>query len=246
MSEPDESEIFSIRDTNGYIRALVEQETLNAPRWVSGLVRGAYLSDRGHLYFNLHEGEYSIRCMVRNNVRGTIPFTISNQMEVEVYGRIRLYEPFARIEIDVEKAYLIERPPFVIDASVKERLEKEGLWPRKKLPLTEKINKIAVITSEQSYALRDYEFLYREEQGGAPHIVFDVLLQGQQAPLQIADKIAYVNQSREYDVIALIRGGGPAREIDVFNDYLIAEAIGLFIDSCRDGHWASTEFHPRR
>jgi exodeoxyribonuclease VII large subunit len=216
----------NIRETNALIRALVEQEMLGYPFWVGGNVTRCFVSDMGHIYFDLTDDDHTISCMVREKLRGTLDFKIANGLEIEIYGTVRVYEKTARIQIEVEKARLIERPPFVIDATVQEQLAQKGLWPPTKRPLPTEIKNIGLITSEQSEARPDFEDTYRSEGGRTAAIkLVDVRLQGQQAPPDISDAINRLNREKSVDVIAIVRGGGRAAELAVFNDIRIAEAI---------------------
>lgn len=109
--------------------------------------------------------------------------------------------------------------------TVQEQLAQKGLWPKTKRPLPKNIRKIGLVTSKQSDALHDFEDVYRSENGLASIKVADVRLQGQQAPGEIADAINRLNQDQSVDVIAIVRGGGRAAELAVFDELLIAEAI---------------------
>jgi exodeoxyribonuclease VII large subunit len=225
MSEQIGNTKRSIRETNGMIRALIEQETLGYPHWIGGYVSRYFLSDKGHIYFDLNDEGFSVGCMIREVVRGSLDFTLNNGMDVEVYGSIRVYEKSAKVQIDVEKIRLIERSKNAIDPGLIQQLEKKGLWPRNKLSLPEKITQIGLVTSKQSEALHDFEDTYRQENGTAVIKLIDVRLQGQQAPREIADAINRFNHEKQVDVIVLIRGGGRASELAIFDDYLIAEAV---------------------
>lgn len=97
MSENPEESKRNLRQTNALVRALVEQETLDYPFWVSGVVTRCFVSDFGHVYFDLTDEDYSINCMVREPVRGTLNFTFSNGIEVEVFGTVRVYEKAAKV-----------------------------------------------------------------------------------------------------------------------------------------------------
>jgi exodeoxyribonuclease VII large subunit len=215
----------TIRETNALIRALVEQETLGYPFWTSGYVTRYFLSDFGHVYFDLTDDNHTISCIVREPIRGTLDFTINNGMDIEVLGTIRFYEKQARAEIEVESVRLLDRPTFVPDTNIIAQLEKKGLWPKNKRPLPQQINRIGLITSGHSDALHDFEDTYRKEHGKASKQLIDVRVQGQQAPREIADAINRLNNEKEVGVIVLIRGGGRVADLAVFNDYLIAEAI---------------------
>jgi exonuclease VII large subunit len=127
MSSAHENAQRTIPQTNALIRALVEQEMLDHPFWIGGLVTRYFKSDLGHLYFDLNDDNYSISCMVREKVRGTLDFTITNGIEIEVFGTVRVFEKKAQVQIEVEKARLIERPPYIVDATVQEQLAQKGL-----------------------------------------------------------------------------------------------------------------------
>jgi len=225
MSEQAEDEVRTIRQVNTQIRSVLEHETVGYPVWVGGIITRNHVSDRGHIYFDLSDDDYTINCFLREPIRGTLDFTLSNGMEVEVLGEIRVFEPQAKVQIDVEKVRLVKRPLFVIDSSIQEQLQKRGLWPKVIKPLPENIRTIGLITSKNSRALQDFEDTYRELNGTAQVKLIDVRLQGQQAPREIADAINRLNRENSADVIVIVRGGGRATELAVFNDFLIGEAI---------------------
>jgi len=225
MSENSEESKRSLRQTNALVRALIEQETLDYPFWVGGVVTRCFVSNFGHVYFELVDEDYSINCMVREPVRGTLNFTFSNGIEVEVFGTVRVYEKAAKVQIEVEQARRIETPKPVLDTTILEQLKAKGVWPRTKLSLPNTITQIGIVTSKQSQALHDFEDHYRHEGGTASCKVIDVRLQGQQAPREIADAINRFNREKQVEVIVITRGGGRASELTVFNDPLIVEAI---------------------
>jgi exodeoxyribonuclease VII large subunit len=225
MSEQQTEQKRTIRATNALIRALVEQETLGYPFWAGGIVTKYFVSDFGHIYFDLNHDDHSISCMIREQVRGTLDFPIANGLEIEVFGTIRVYEKAARVQIEVEKVRQIEGMKAAIKTNLLEELEKKGLWPRTKRNIPPGILKIGLVTSKQSDALHDFEDTYRSDGGKAVIKVVDVRIQGQQAAREIAEAVQRLNREKEVHVIALVRGGGRAAELAVFNDLQIAEAI---------------------
>jgi exodeoxyribonuclease VII large subunit len=224
MADSNESR-RTIRQTNALIRALVEQETIGHPFWIGGVVTRCFTSNLGHVYFDLDDENCSISCIVHESVRGTLESPVSNGMEIEVFGSIAVYERAARVQMDVEKIRVIERPRYVIDNATIEQLTAKGLWPKVKQPIPSLIRKIGLVTSKQSDALHDFEDQYRSDNGTAAIKLTDVRLQGQQAPREIAGAIEKLNREQQTDVIVLVRGGGRGAELAVFNDLLIAEAI---------------------
>lgn len=211
-----------IRDVNAMIRALVEQETLEYPFWLGGIVTRCFVSDFGHVYFDLKDGDTSISCMLREEVRGTLDFTLTNNMDVSVFGAVRVYEKQARVQIEVEQIRLINGVKSDLDNPVLMQLQAQGLWPKTKKSLPATIRKIGLITSKHSEALHDFESTYRDEGGTASVKLIDVRLQS--AP-DIGAAINRFNREQQVDVIAVVRGGGRTAELATFNDLVIAKAI---------------------
>jgi exodeoxyribonuclease VII large subunit len=217
----------SINQVNSMVRALVEQETLGYPFWLSGIVSRYFISNIGHIYFDLTDENFTISCMLHERRRGTLDFEISNGMELEVFGSVRVYDKTAKVQIDVEQVRLINHDAYVMDATVQEQLAQLGCWPPQKRPLPDIVRRIGIVTSKHSDALHDFEDTYRKESGpgaGTTEVI-DVRIQGYQAPRQIAQAIERLNRDNKVEVIALIRGGGRADELAVYNDLAIAQAI---------------------
>ena len=220
-----EETVHTIDKLNARIRAIVEKETLDKPLWVGGVVRRVHLSDFGHIYFSLSDDPFSIRCMLRENRRGSIGFTPQNNMEVEVFGSVRVYDQSALVQVEVEDMRLIEGQLMTNYQPIEALLSKKGLWPPEKRPLPQEIKRIGIITSKQGEALLDFENNYRNAEGTAAVDLADVRIQGQYAAQEISDAIIGINRAKEVDVIVLTRGGGRQHDMTVFDDILIAGAI---------------------
>jgi exodeoxyribonuclease VII large subunit len=215
----------TVNEVNSMVRALVEQETLGYPFWVNGIVTRYFISNLGHIYFDLTDESFTISCMLNERRRGIIDFEISNGMELEVFGSVRVYDKTAKVQIDVEQVRLVNHDAYVMDATVQEQLAQMGCWPPQRRPLPAIIQRIGVVTSRHSDALHDFEDTYRKEGGSGVIQVEDVRVQGFQAPHQIAQAIERLNRDDKVEVIALIRGGGREDELAVYNDIAIAQAI---------------------
>lgn len=225
MTTQPEPRIRNIPSLNALIRGLVEVETLESPFKVSGYVTRRFRSDAGHVYFDLNDDGFTISCMIRASIRNTLGFDISNGMDIEVCGAIRVYEPKAQIQIDVTQIKVLDDQAKIIDKALLDQLSEKGLWPREKKPMPAVVSKIGLVTSKQSDALHDFEDTYRTEGGTAAVKLSDVRLTGELAPQIIAQAITRLSKSREVDVIVLTRGGGRLAELATFDSLLIAEAI---------------------
>lgn len=110
---------------------------------------------------------------------------------------------------------------------LKAKLAKEGLFAReRKRLLPELPQRIAVISSTQAAGYADFIKILDDRWGGAHVEVAHVQVQGASAPEQIIAALHYFNQKEELpEVIALIRGGGSADDLAVFNDEPLVRAI---------------------
>jgi hypothetical protein len=140
-----EQPVFSIRDVNARVRAIVERETIGKPFWIEGSVRKHYVSDLNHQYFELYDSDnFAIRCMVRDTVAADLPFSIANGVDLEIFGTIRVFEKRASLEFEVEQAKWVESVLPRLNDDVKARLEKENLWPKPPRTLPNTIKYLSV------------------------------------------------------------------------------------------------------
>lgn len=109
---------------------------------------------------------------------------------------------------------------------LKKKLEKEGLFsPEKKRPLPENLEKIGVISSPQAAGYADFIKILDERWGGLKVEVAKTQVQGLVAADQIIRALNYFNEKGGVDIIAIIRGGGSADDLAVFNDENLVRAI---------------------
>jgi exodeoxyribonuclease VII large subunit len=89
------------------------------------------------------------------------------------------------------------------------------------IPLT----KIGVISSTQAAGYADFCKILNERWGGLEVQVAHTQVQGMVAADQIIHALNYFNERSEVQVIAVIRGGGSADDLAVFNDEALVRAI---------------------
>ncbi len=216
----------SIAQINRTLRSILEAETLEHFFWVAGKVDRFYKSDRGHIYFDLVDGDLRIRCMLREEQSGDLSFELRNHLEIEIYGDIHFYERHAEAQINVLNARSLAAMPD--DVSAIESLRAEGLFPPRRKAAPAHISRIGLITSRSSRAIGDFENAY---QGAGDRAVLAPLtwqyvqLEGERAQQSILDGIVLLESQDEIDVIAIIRGGGRNPEMAVFDQLDILRAI---------------------
>ena len=114
-----------------------------------------------------------------------------------------------------------------------QRLKEEGLWERNRnLPFAKVPSRIAVISAETSKGYSDFmQVLQNNSQGYSFYThLFPALLQGEMAERSLMDALQAVRDfPLEFDVVAIIRGGGGDVGLNVYNHYALAKAICAII-----------------
>ena len=109
---------------------------------------------------------------------------------------------------------------------LKKKLEKEGLFdPSKKRGIPEDLASIGVISSTQAAGYADFCKILNARWGGLKVLTAHTQVQGLVAADQIIAALKYFNEHSEVQIIAIIRGGGSADDLAVFNDEALARAI---------------------
>ena len=110
---------------------------------------------------------------------------------------------------------------------LKEKLTREGLFDEnRKRRIPQDLQKVAVISSTQAAGNADFIKIINERWGGLKIIVAHTQVQGMAASDQIIRAIDFLNSQSELpDVIAIIRGGGSADDLAVFNDEKLVRAV---------------------
>jgi exodeoxyribonuclease VII large subunit len=203
-------------------------ETAHPAVYVKGEVtdyRGVHSS--GHLYFRLKDANAVLEmACFRGNVQ-KLRFSLEEGMEVVVFGRLSAYARSSKFQVIVES---IE--PGGLGAlqmkieQLKKKLEAEGLFsPARKRKLPELPHRIALVTSPEGAAIRDFLKVTRTRFPGQHITIYPVQVQGAAAPAQIVQAIAEANLSGGFEVLVLTRGGGSLEDLMAFNDEGVARAV---------------------
>lgn len=107
------------------------------------------------------------------------------------------------------------------------KLQKEGLFaPERKRSLPSIPTRVAVIASTQSAGYADFIKILNDRWGGVAVAVAHVQVQGNGAPEQIIAALNYFNSREQLpEAIVVIRGGGSADDLAVFNDEPLVRTI---------------------
>lgn len=227
--QPD-SEHVSVSELTRLIRAALETNPAllaATRRYIVGEVSNFRRHTSGHLYFTLKDDGAAVRAvMFRSRARG-LTFEPRDGMAVLVRGHIGVYEQSGSYQL-----YVDEMVPFGVGAlaaafaELKQRLAAEGLFDEsRKRPLPALPRTVGIATSPTGAAVRDMISVSLRRFPGARLLVRPCLVQGPEAPPQIAAAIAELATVPDVDVIIVGRGGGSLEELWAFNTEEVARAI---------------------
>ena len=218
--------VYTVSQLAAEIKLLIE--TAHPTIYVRGEVtgyRGVHSS--GHLYFQVKDEGAVLDVAMFRGANRKLQFELENGMEVIVFGRATAYARRSTYQVVAEAV-----EPAGLGAlqarieQLKKKLAAEGLFDEgRKRPLPEFPHAVALVTSPEGAAVKDFLKVTRRRFPGQHIVLFPVLVQGDDAPAQIVEAIADANEMGGFDVMAVCRGGGSIEDLMAFNDEGVARAI---------------------
>lgn len=159
---------------------------------------------------------------------GLLDFAPRDGDQVEVRGRLGLYEPRGDLQLIVESLRRAGQGAlFEQFLQRKARLEAEGLFdPARKRALPAMPRSIGLVTSLGAAALHDVVTALRRRVPHIPVVLVPAAVQGAGAPVELVRSLeALYTLEPQVDVILLVRGGGSIEDLWAFNDEALARTI---------------------
>lgn len=193
---------------------------------ISGFTRAA----SGHCYFTLKDAEgaaATLRCAMFRRAAGLLAFRPADGQQVELRGRVTVYEARGELQCVVEAMQPLGAGSlYELFLRLRARLEAAGLFdPARKRRLPAYPRAIGVVTSPDAAALRDVLTAIARRAPQVRVVVYPSLVQGPQAPAQLAAAIALAGERAEVDTLIVCRGGGSLEDLWAFNDEAVVRAV---------------------
>lgn len=181
----------------------------------------------GHLYMSLKDEKSAIKAVMFANSASRLRFRPEDGMRVLVRGYVSVYSVTGQYQF-----YIEDMQPDGVGAlslafeQLKKKLSEEGLFDSShKKPLPEYPSRIGVITSPTGAAIQDICRILARRYPIGEIIMCPVLVQGENAAIQLTQAVRRFNRLRCADVIIIGRGGGSMEDLWAFNDEELARAI---------------------
>ena len=197
---------------------------------VRGELSGFSRAASGHCYFTLKDAEgaqASLRCAMFRRAAGLLDFAPRDGLQVELRGRIAVYEPRGELQFVAEAMRPLGAGSLYEQfLALKAKLEAEGLFdPARKRSLPRYPQRIGVVSSLGAAALQDVLVALARRAPQVAVIVYPSLVQGSDAPLALVQALTQAAQRRETEVLILARGGGSLEDLWAFNDERVVRAV---------------------
>ncbi|WOP14825.1 exodeoxyribonuclease VII large subunit [Ottowia sp. SB7-C50] len=214
------------------------------PVAVRGEVSGFTRAASGHCYFTLKDDRGQLRSAMFRRAAGLLGFAPRDGDQVEVRGRLTVYEPRGDLQLVVESMQRAGQGAlFEQFLRLKARLEAEGLFdPERRRPLPAMPRGIGLVTSLGAAALHDVLSALARRVPHIPVVLAPAAVQGADAPVELCAalqklyRLAQVQSAPgaektlhaaapPIDLILLVRGGGSIEDLWAFNDEQLARTI---------------------
>ena len=239
------SESLSLLDLQRMVRATLESRFDEAV-WVRAEISELKLNRSGHCYLNLVEkGSGSgapsaeARAVIWRSTYANIAAKFENATGQRLSSGISV---LVRVIVTYHEIYGFSLQIIDLDAGYTlgeverrrretiERLTKEGVWDmNREVELPTPTLRIAIVSSATAAGYRDF----CQEIARSPYrfelTLFESLMQGDAAEQSIVNALcAIAEREEEFDVVAIIRGGGSTSDLALFDSYTIAAHVAQF------------------
>ena len=204
---------LSVSELNHLAKNLLEDQL--AGLWVGGEVSNLVKAASGHYYFVLKDQRAQVRCTLFKHAARSLAALLREGEEVEVLGKITLYEARGEFQINVQEVRRKGLGQLF-----------EGLFDvARKRPLPTAPQCIGVVTSLAAAALRDVVTTLRRRAPDVRVVVYPTVVQGAGSEFQVASAIAAAAEHAQADVLIVCRGGGSIEDLWAFNEEAAVRAV---------------------
>lgn len=191
---------------------------------VEGEVASFKINHGKFVFFDIKDAKSSLGCFM---MAFQIKFPIEDGMKVRLLAEPQL-TTWGKFSLTVREVVPIGEGSLKKSQELlRSKLESEGLFDSKrKRDLPKMPQRIGVVSSEGAAGYADFMKVLQNRWSGLSITLVHVPVQGAEAAKQIIGALEYLNQLvQPMDVIALVRGGGSADDLSVFNHESVVRAV---------------------
>ena len=242
---PTSEQSLTLLDLQRIVRATLESR-FRDPLWISAEISELKVNRSGHCYLNLVEKgatDGAPRAEARAVIWKSAYLPMASMFEAATGATLRAgLRVLVRVVVTYHEIYgfslqIIDIDPRYTLGEIERRrretiarLQQDGVWDmNRELELPRPTLRIAIVSSDTAAGYQDF----MNELGRSTYrfqtILFRSLMQGDAAEESIVAALTEIAQRDEdFDVVAIIRGGGSTSDLALFDSYLIASYVAQF------------------
>lgn len=236
---------LTLLDLQRMVRATLESR-FRDPLWISAEISELKVNRSGHCYLNLVEKgatDGAPRAEARAVIWKSAYLPMVSMFEAATGATLRAgLRVLVRVVVTYHEIYgfslqIIDIDPRYTLGEIERRrretiarLQQDGVWDmNRELELPRPTLRIAIVSSDTAAGYQDF----MNELGRSTYrfqtTLFRSLMQGDAAEESIVAALTDIAQREEdFDVVAIIRGGGSTSDLALFDSYLIASYVAQF------------------
>ena len=242
---PTSEQSLTLLDLQRMVRATLESR-FRDPLWISAEISELKVNRSGHCYLNLVEKgatDGAPRAEARAVIWKSAYLPMASMFEAATGATLRAgLRVLVRVIVTYHEIYgfslqIIDIDPRYTIGEIERRrretiarLKQDGVWDMNhELELPRPTLRIAIVSSDTAAGYQDF----MNELGRSTYrfqtTLFRSLMQGDAAEESIVAALTEIAQREEdFDVVAIIRGGGSTSDLALFDSYLIASYVAQF------------------
>lgn len=242
---PTSEQSLTLLDLQRMVRATLESR-FRDPLWISAEISELKVNRSGHCYLNLVEKgatDGAPRAEARAVIWKSAYLPMASMFEAATGATLRAgLRVLVRVIVTYHEIYgfslqIIDIDPRYTLGEIERRrletiarLQQDGVWDmNRELELPRPTLRIAIVSSDTAAGYQDF----MNELGRSAYrfqtTLFRSLMQGDAAEESIVAALTEIAQREEdFDVVAIIRGGGSTSDLALFDSYLIASYVAQF------------------
>ena len=242
---PTSEQSLTLLDLQRMVRATVESR-FRDPLWISAEISELKVNRSGHCYLNLVEKgatDGAPRAEARAVIWKSAYLPMASMFEAATGATLRAgLRVLVRVIVTYHEIYgfslqIIDIDPRYTLGEIERRrretiarLQQDGVWDmNRELELPRPTLRIAIVSSDTAAGYQDFMNELGRNTYRFQTTLFRSLMQGDAAEESIIAALTEIAQREEdFDVVAIIRGGGSTSDLALFDSYLIASYVAQF------------------
>jgi exodeoxyribonuclease VII large subunit len=225
LSEANPQPVLTVSEFLETSRTILENRFSQVS--ICGEITNLKIASSGHMYFSLKDEKGRVDCAFFRGFNQALAFKPGDGLQVVVGGTATIYAARGQFQLTIRwmEPQGLGGLQLAFE-QLKQKLFAEGLFDAaRKRPLPRFPKQVAVITSAEGAAWKDFLRILETRVGIEEVDLMDVRVQGAEAPKDIVEAFRRIADWPEYDVVVLTRGGGSAEDLAAFNNESVVRAV---------------------